>query len=111
MVPTWQQSPAQSCKIGWLRARLRAHGRQFTVFLESLLADYDAIRVIFDTKGAGALKPCALCSNVLAKARAEADNDPFFMAISSSGDQSRFVGYNMTEFFAMYENNCVRHSI
>ena len=76
------------------------HGRRLTVFLKSLLADYDAIRVIFDTKGAGALKPCALCSNVLAKAQAEADNGPFFMTISSC-DQSRFVGYNMTESVAM----------
>ena len=79
------------------------HGRRFRVFLECLLADYDAIRQILDTKGAAALKPCALCSNVLSKARAEAESDPFFVTISSC-DQSRFVGYNMMEFFAIYDD-------
>ena len=66
------------------------HGRRFSIALQSFLGDYDAIRLVFSTKGAAGLKPCALCSNVLSKARPEAEADDFFVTISSS-EPARFI--------------------
>ena len=91
----------------WLGQKLNTcvlHGRRFSIALQSFLGDYDAIRLVFSTKGAAGLKPCALCSNVLSKARPEAEADDFFVTISSS-EPARFIGYNMDEFFTIYDES------
>ena len=90
----------------WVSQRLQQgsaiHGRRFKVHLDGFLADYDAVRLVFSCKKASGMKPCALCSNVLAKGRAEAEADDFFVTISS-WEPSRFVGYDTTEFFNNYD--------
>lgn len=87
--------PEAAARLGRSRSEIQVH-------LDGFLADYDAVRLVFSCKGASGMKLCALCSNVLAKGRAEAEADDFFVTISS-WEPSRFVGYDTTEFFNNYD--------
>ena len=48
------------------------------------LADYEAIRAVFSTKGSAGLRPCILCRNLLKARSGLVEHDSYFVELSAS---------------------------
>ena len=70
---------------------LMLNGQHFLLFgkLKYLLGDGDGFRMVYDWRGANALKPCFRHGNVLSKGSCIASRNPAFVEISCS-DSSKF---------------------
>jgi hypothetical protein len=53
--------------------------RKFRIW--SLVADYDALRMVYNSKGAAASKPCMQCKNICGNWMSLPETDPYFHSI------------------------------
>ena len=77
--------------------------RSLPLSLLAYVGDFDSIARSLGSLGAGALKPCCLCDNVLQRQSDVPERDPFFLSVGSS-DVDKFRQIQQPDLEALFDS-------
>lgn len=87
-----------------LRSPMRIGQRSFSLRVQAMVGDYEALRSVLNAKGASALKPCLACKNVISRQHgAEVlASSPYFLTVDSA-EVDKFDKYSALELHDSYD--------